>query len=111
MPQYLFLLQSKTELDYAPEALKHRLDAYREWLTTVQAHYVDDKRLKPLGRRVVSKKKVYTDGPFVEAYEIIAGYLILEAENLDTAAALAQTCPLLEWFEIHVRPIIGAAAQ
>ena len=110
MPQYLFLLQSKTELDYAPEALKHRLDAYREWLQSVKPHYVDDKRLKPLGRRVVSRKEVHTDGPFIESYEIIAGYLIITAENLDAAAAIAQSCPLLEWFEIHVRPIIGAAA-
>ena len=32
MTQFLLLLQSKTELDYAPEQLQQRLDAYREWL-------------------------------------------------------------------------------
>lgn len=33
------------------------------------------------------------DGPFVEVKELIGGYMIVSAESLDEAVAIAQACP------------------
>jgi hypothetical protein len=46
--------------------------------------------------RYVSKDQILSDGPFIEAREGISGYDIIWAENIEQAAAIAQTCPLVQ---------------
>jgi hypothetical protein len=46
--------------------------------------------------RYVSKDQILSDGPFIEAHEGISGYEIIWAENIEQAAAIAQTCPLVQ---------------
>src|ERR1700761_5958508 len=47
-------------------------------------------------RRLVSRDKVMSDGPFIEAKEGISGYIMINAENIEQAAAIAQGCPLVQ---------------
>lgn len=44
-----------------------------------------------------------SDGPFNESKEIIGGYFAIEADDYDTAVALAQDCPHLDhgWIEVR----------
>ncbi len=50
-----------------------------------------------------------TDGPFAEARELIGGYFLVSAANLDEATAMAQECPFLEYgMTIEVRPVAAA---
>jgi len=58
--------------------------------------------------RYVSKDQILSDGPFIEAHEGVSGYDIIRAENLDQAAAIAQTCPLVQrWLAVReVRPVV-----
>lgn len=44
----------------------------------------------------VSKDQILSDGPFIEAHEGISGYDLIRAENIEQAAAIAQTCPLVQ---------------
>ena len=46
--------------------------------------------------RYVTKDQILCDGPFIEAREGISGYQIIWAENIEQAAAIAQTCPLVQ---------------
>lgn len=47
-----------------------------------------------------------TDGPFVDAPEIVAGVYILEAPDLDAALAIAATNPAIrEGGGVEVRPV------
>jgi hypothetical protein len=49
---------------------------------------------------------VVTDGPFVDAKEIVAGFYILEAADLDAALAIAKLDPACqEGGGVEVRPI------
>ena len=59
--------------------------------------------------RLVRKDQVIADGPFIDAKEGVAGFDIILAENLDQAAEIALTCPLVrnEISIIEVRPIDG----
>ena len=45
-----------------------------------------------------------TDGPFVEAKEMVGGYAIIEVPDLDAAIALARTWPAPDLLEI--RPLV-----
>ncbi|MGP3965487.1 YciI family protein [Nonomuraea sp. 3N208] len=47
-----------------------------------------------------------TDGPFLEAKEFLAGYLIVECESVDRATAIAARWPDARLCAMEVRPII-----
>ena len=106
MKQYMLLLKGKMELDYSETALGKRMDEYHSWIETIEDHYVSDNRLERQGAHVVGKNKVKVDGPFLEAKEIIAGFIIVTAEDLNQATKLASSSPLLQYFEIYVRPMV-----
>ncbi len=51
---------------------------------------------------------VITDGPFVDAKEIVAGFYILEAPDLDAALAIAKRNPACQLGGgVEVRPVAG----
>jgi hypothetical protein len=51
-------------------------------------------------------KLVVTDGPYLELKEVVGGILILEADNLDEAVAIAATWPITGSTSVEVRPVI-----
>lgn len=50
-------------------------------------------------------KRLVTDGPFTETKEQLLGFVMIEAENLDEALAIAGDIPLAEIGTIEVRAI------
>jgi len=55
---------------------------------------------------------VVTDGPFVEAKEVLGGFSIVEAGTVDAAAKLAKGCPgLLSGGTVEVRRLAGYTAK
>jgi hypothetical protein len=61
-----------------------------------------------LGAGKLVTAEAVPDGPFVEVKELVGGYMIVSAENLDEAANVARECPGLvspgsgvEVIEIH----------
>ncbi len=106
MKQFLLLLKGKTELDYSPEELQKRLEEYRKWVQTIQEHYLSDNRLERDGAHISGKGQIKTDGPFLESKEIIAGFIIIQAIDLEKAVVIAESSPLLKYFEIFVRPMV-----
>ena len=71
--------------------------------------------LKPskFGKRVTFRangKKSFTDGPFAETKELIAGYWIWEVKSMDEALEWAKRCPDPspgEESDIEIRPFYG----
>jgi hypothetical protein len=57
--------------------------------------------------RVQNGEALLSDGPFVDAKEYIGGFLLLEADNLDEATALAARVPAARMGgAVEVRPIV-----
>jgi hypothetical protein len=57
--------------------------------------------------RVQDGKTLTTDGPFAETKEAIGGYLLFEAEDLDTAIELAARIPAARMGgAVEVRPVV-----
>jgi len=62
--------------------------------------------LQPTGKQVSGKNKVVTDGPFVEAKEMVGGYLIVQAKDIDEAVEFSKGCPIFaEEGKLEVRPL------
>ena len=57
--------------------------------------------------RVRNGKVLVTDGPFAETKECLAGFYLVEADNLDEAIALAAEIPPAQVGSIEVRPVRG----
>ena len=60
------------------------------------------------GRTIhAAKRGAVADGPFAESKEAVGGYLILHADDLDEAVAVAKTCPTVPYgISIEVRPVL-----
>lgn len=57
--------------------------------------------------RVKDGETVLTDGPLVSALEALSGFLVLEADDLDTAVALAARVPAARMGgAVEVRPLV-----
>ena len=56
--------------------------------------------------RVRRGKVSSTDGPFAETKEVLGGFILIEATNMDQAVNLAAGIPLAKIGSIEVRPIL-----
>ena len=78
------------------------------WLKSLadSGNYLNGEPLAIAGR-YVTRNDVVSDGPFIEAKEGVSGYDMIMAENINQAASIAQTCPLVTngIAVIEVRPI------
>jgi hypothetical protein len=78
---------------------------FNEWREKFQKNLVDTGGRLGAGRVATSGPP---DGPFVEVKELVGGYMIVSAKDLDEAVAVARECPGLvrpgsgvEVIEIH----------
>jgi hypothetical protein len=55
--------------------------------------------------RVRDGETLTTDGPFAETNEVLGGYYVIKAENLDQAIEIAAACPAARDGSIELRPI------
>jgi len=55
--------------------------------------------------RIRNGKMSSTDGPFAETKEFLAGFLLIEARDLNEALQIASTAPMAQ-FTIEVRPFL-----
>lgn len=49
---------------------------------------------------------VTTDGPFAETKEVLGGFYIINADDLDGALKVAQQIPGAWWGKVEVRPVM-----
>ena len=57
--------------------------------------------------RVQNGETLLTDGPFIDAKEHVGGYLVIEADDLDAALAIAARVPAARMGgAVEVRPIV-----
>lgn len=92
--KYLVMLRSSPvkQEPPSPAQLQDMYAAFHTWKEKFKTNIVDmGAKLKP-GGKIVTASGV-TDGPFVEAKEIVGGFMIVAAENYDQAVEIASECP------------------
>ena len=111
--KYLFLHRSEpgatppSDAKPSPEQMQQMLAKWTAWKDKFKDNIVDwGDKLKP-GGKVVSASGV-SDGPFVEVKEIIGGFMIVSAESIDEAIAIAQEMPSGPGARIEIRELAGA---
>jgi hypothetical protein len=108
MAKFLFVYRSEigTRESLTPDEMQKIHQKWQAWIAEgFEKGWMLDpgNGLKTEGRVVNSK--VVTDGPFVETKDVVGGYGIVQADNIDAAAEFAKGCPiLLRGGTVEVRP-------
>lgn len=78
---------------------------FHAWKEKFQSNIVD--MGGRLGGGGVVTSQGATDGPFVEAKEVVGGFMIVSAENLEEALEVARECPgvVMPGSSVEVREI------
>ena len=110
MPKYLLIFRESKEspVKPSPEEMQALQQAWYAWMQKYSSAIVGGDGLKPSGRLV--KAGIVTDGPYVEAKEVIASFSMIQADNLESAVAIARECPYCEGQPaIEIRELAGYA--
>jgi hypothetical protein len=94
----------------SPEEIQKLISRSNAWFDrlTEQGKAIAGQPLAHEGKIVSGKKgRTVIDGPFAESKEAIAGYVLLQVDNLDEAVQTAKEWPFLETdsASIEVRPM------
>ena len=92
----------------APEAMQAHMQKWFAWIEKLrkEERYLSGEPLQPLGKMVSGKQKLVTDGPFAEGKELVGGFFIIEAKDLNHAVEIAKDCPdFIYDGKVQVRPI------
>jgi len=108
--QYLLLFTGKEWWNQLSAAqIQEVIDQSKEWYGKLAAagKVKASQALAREGATISGKNaRVFSDGPFAESKEALGGYLLLEAESIDEAIAIAQGCPSLRHgTTIDIRPL------
>lgn len=114
MSEFIFLYrnteQARREAMGSPERAQQSMAKWRAWmkdLTDKGFLKNPGQPLEGVGKVVGGKKKTVTDGPYAETKDIVGGFSIIEARDLDQAAQLAAGCPVTEGGgSVEVRPVM-----
>ncbi|HEV2424547.1 MAG TPA: YciI family protein [Terriglobia bacterium] len=108
MSEFVYLYRGG-EAGRSPERMQQMMQKWMAWFKELadQGHIVDrGQPLERAGKLVKGSKKTVTDGPFAEVKDIIGGFTLIDAHDLDHAVELSKGCPILEVDgAVEVRPI------
>jgi hypothetical protein len=116
MPQYMLLIYGPAEGGPSPAELAAEMPKWYEYTENLKSAglYVAGDPLHGVDAattvRVRDGETQITDGPFAETKEILGGYYIVDAPDLDTALDQAGRIPNVSYGSIEVRPIMDMSA-
>lgn len=110
--RYLVLFRSQPATEPArpsPEQMQQMFTAYKAWMERFKGDIVDMGDKLKSGGRIVTAAGV-AEGPFVEAKELVGGFMIVSAENYDGAVEIVRACPAVQapGAVLEVRELAGA---
>ncbi|WP_109833339.1 YciI family protein [Reichenbachiella versicolor] len=93
----LFYSEPNPNMEPTPEEIEAEIKLWMDWIGGIGAKG----KLKHAGEalgfegKTVHSDGSITDGPYTEAKEIVGGFIIVTADNLEEAVALTKGCPVL----------------
>jgi hypothetical protein len=115
MSQFLYLYRStdaqRQQAMGTPESAQQSMQKWVRWMQELDAKGHLKDRGQPLdraGKVVRGTQKSVTDGPYTEAKDLVGGFSIVEARDIDQAVELSRGCPILDGGgSVEVRPVMN----
>ncbi|MHC0430258.1 YciI family protein [Streptomyces sp. O3] len=93
-------------MDYTPEELAAN-DRFGKKLEELGGEMVVAKACLPSTAACAVRDGVVSDGTFLDSKEVIAGFFVLEARDIEHAKEIAQHVPAKPGGGVEVRPLLG----
>jgi hypothetical protein len=98
MKEFMMIYRMASMGDYnpTPEQLQESIKQWQDWIGGIaaQGKFVSTNQLGFTGK-TLKPNNVITDGPYAEVKEMVGGYVIVKANDIDDAIKLAHGCPIL----------------
>ena len=109
MNEYLFLYRG-AQRPTSPQEMQSVMQLWMAWMQDLatRGHMKDrGQPLDPAGKVVKGAQRTVSDGPFAEAKDLVGGFTLVEARDIDEAVQLSHGCPILEGGgSVEVRPVM-----
>jgi hypothetical protein len=97
-PTYMFLFRSPADQpDPSPAEMQQSFEKWMAWIQSMKekGQYLAGDPLEDTSAKVLRgpRGKSVSDGPFAEAKEVVAGYMLITAKNIEEAMSIARDCP------------------
>jgi hypothetical protein len=109
MSQYVYLYRIPPMPPVSPEVARQRMERWQVWMKELEdgGHLASlGHPLEVAGGVVKGPSGAFTDGPYAETKDVVVGFTVIKAKDLDEAVRLARGCPMLEGAGmVEVRPV------
>ena len=94
----MFIFQGGQPQRMSPEHMQAHMGKWMAWIDKLNkaGKYVSGEPLLPGGKLVSGTSKSVTDGPFTEGKEVVGGFFIVNAKDIDEAVAISKDFPDFE---------------
>ena len=108
MSEYVFLFING-EMQ-SPEVMQRQMEHWMAWIKDLGERGVLANPGHPLeraGKRVSGRDKTITDCAFTEAKDVIGGFMVVRARDLEAATEISRGCPVFNvGGAVEVRPVM-----
>lgn len=79
----------------SPEQMQAHMGKWMAWIDNLNkaGKYIAGEPLLPGGKLITGKNKTVTDGPYTEGKEVVGGFFLITAENLNEAVKICDDYP------------------
>jgi len=110
MKEFMFLLWGGyPDPSLSPEQMQRHMQKWTAWVEQLaeSGRLRSGLPLERAGKLVSGPNKLVTDGPFPEAKEVVGGYFIISAHDINEAVEISKGCPIFaDGGAVEVRPIM-----
>jgi len=107
---YLYRGSERVTAGMSPQQMQDYLQRFVGWIGSLgergRLSTTSCAPLEPTGKTLTGPKAVVTEGPYAEAKDLVGGFSVITAQDVDAAIELAGECPFLAvGGMVEVRPL------
>ena len=109
MEKFMLIFQGGMSPDKSPELMQAQMGKWMAWIDKLNStgKYVAGEPLLPGGKLITGKKKTVTDGPYTEGKEVVGGFFLINADDMNEAVKICDDYPDYEYGgSIQVRQVM-----
>ncbi|MFY0625899.1 MAG: hypothetical protein JXR07_06380 [Reichenbachiella sp.] len=100
MKEFMFIIRGGSDQmpDKSPEAMQKHMADWNVWMGALSERglLVGGEPLEEPGRTFIEGGTKVIDRPLAEGKELVGGYIIVKADDMDGACALVDGCPAFD---------------
>lgn len=108
MEKFMLIFHGTMPPGQSEEQMQAHMGKWMTWIDGLAkaGKYVSGEPLLPGGKIVAGSNASVTDGPFVEGKEVVGGYFIINAADMNEAVEISKGCPDLAFGSVQVRQVM-----